>query len=318
MNLIDIIQSGKKTLKTEAETLIKQIELIDETFANAVEVIHNSGGKLIVTGMGKSGIIGKKMAATFASTGTPSFFMHPGEAYHGDLGMVENRDVILALSFSGETDEILKIIPFFKNNNNAIISITGNNNSTLAKNSTLHLALNEVKEACPLSLAPTSSTTVTMAMGDSLAVALMEVRNFKSEEFAKFHPGGSLGRKLLAKVENIMHSQDLPIVSLDSTFSEIIQTMSKGRLGIALVNDNNIITVGIITDGDLRRVLESKGKNTWDKKAHEIMSKNPKKIKIGSSLQDAENLLIQYKVASLIVADEKDKTLGVIQIYDLQ
>jgi arabinose-5-phosphate isomerase len=317
MNFTDIIVSGKKTLKTEAETLFNQIELIDETFAAAVEIIQNSGGKLIVTGMGKSGIIGKKMAATFASTGTPSFFMHPGEAYHGDLGMVESKDVILALSFSGETDEVLKIIPFFKNNSNAIISITGNNNSTLAKNSIIHLTLNEVKEACPLRLAPTSSTTVTMAMGDSLAVALMELRNFKSEEFAKFHPGGSLGRKLLAKVENIMHSQDLPVVSTEGSFSEIIQTMSKARLGIALVNDTNNISIGIITDGDLRRIMEANGKNAWDNKANEIMTQNPKKITIGTSLQDAENLLIKHKVASLIVTNHEDVTLGVVQIYDL-
>ncbi len=316
MNLVDIIISGKKTLKIEAEALLNQLEFIDETFQNAVESIYNSGGKLIVTGMGKSGIIGKKIAATFASTGTPSFFMHPGEAYHGDLGMVEPKDIILALSFSGETDEVLKLIPFFRNNNNTIISITGNRCSTLAKNSSIHLTLNRVTEACPLNLAPTSSTTLTMAMGDSLAVALMELRNFQSEEFARFHPGGSLGRKILAKVENAMHSQNLPFVKTNTSFSDIIQIMSVCRLGVALVNDNKN-TIGIITDGDLRRTIQIFGKNSWDKTAAEIMVKNPKKIIIGSSIQDAEKFMIVHKVSTLIVTDETDFTIGVIQIYDL-
>ncbi len=316
MNLVDIIIAEKKTLKIEAEALLNQLEFIDETFQNAVESIYNSGGKLIVTGMGKSGIIGKKIAATFASTGTPSFFMHPGEAYHGDLGMVEPKDIILALSFSGETDEVLKLIPFFRNNNNTIISITGNRCSTLAKNSSIHLTLNRVTEACPLNLAPTSSTTLTMAMGDSLAVALMELRNFQSEEFARFHPGGSLGRKILAKVENAMHSQNLPFVKTNTSFSDIIQIMSVCRLGVALVNDNKN-TIGIITDGDLRRTIQIFGKNSWDKTAAEIMVKNPKKIIIGSSIQDAEKFMIVHKVSTLIVTDETDFTIGVIQIYDL-
>lgn len=312
-----ICASGIKTLQIEAQTLLDQVSMIDESFEKAVQLILQSGGKLIVTGMGKSGIIGKKMAATFASTGTPSFFMHPGEAYHGDLGMVEKKDVILALSFSGETDEILKIIPFFQSNNNEIISITGNAQSTLAKNSTIHLALQVAKEACPLSLAPTSSTTVTMAMGDAIAVALMDARRFQPEEFARFHPGGSLGRKLLAKVEHKMRAGQLPIVSLDSTFKDIIHVISKGRFGLALVNDNNK-TIGIITDGDLRRVMEAQGKDAWDRIAADIMSKHPKTVQVGTSLHETEDLLKQLKIASLVVVDEKMDTVGIVQIFDLQ
>ncbi len=313
----NIQESGRQTLRIEAQTLLDQVQLIDESFERAVSTILQSGGKLIVTGMGKSGIIGKKMAATFASTGTPSFFMHPGEAYHGDLGMVEKTDVILALSFSGETDEVLKIVPFFKSNGNTLISITGKPNSTLAKNSEIHLPLNVKQEACPLSLAPTSSTTATLAMGDALAVALMDERGFQPEDFARFHPGGSLGRKLLAKVEHKMHSNQLPIVSLDSTFIDIIHAISKGRLGLALVNHDNK-TKGIITDGDLRRIMEVKGKDAWDRIASDIMSKQPKSVQLGTSLHETEDLLKKLKIASLIVVDDKLDTVGVIQIYDLQ
>ena len=309
--------SGIKTLQIEAQTLLDQVSMIDESFEKAVQLILQSGGKLIITGMGKSGIIGKKMAATFASTGTPSFFMHPGEAYHGDLGMVEKKDVILALSFSGETDEVLKIIPFFQSNNNHVISITGNPLSTLAKNSNIHLALQVAKEACPLSLAPTSSTTVTMAMGDAIAVALMDAKQFQPEDFARFHPGGSLGRKLLAKVEHKMHAEHLPIVSLNSTFIDVIHAISKGRLGLALVNEDNK-TKGIITDGDLRRMMEAQGKNAWDRIASDIMSKEPKSVQLGTSLHETEDLLKRLKIASLIVVDDNFDTVGVIQIYDLQ
>lgn len=311
-----IIDSGKNTLRIEAQTLLDQVQMINEDFERAVSLILNSGGKLIVTGMGKSGIIGKKMAATFASTGTPSFFIHPGEAYHGDLGMIEKKDVILALSFSGETDEVLKIIPFLKNNGNALLSITGKPNSTLAAHSAVHLALDVKQEACPLSLAPTSSTTATLAMGDALAVALMDARKFKPEDFARFHPGGALGRKLLAKVEHKMKNKDLPIVSAESSFIEIIHTITRGRLGLALVNENGE-TKGIITDGDVRRVMEKYAKDAWDLKAHDFMTHNPKTISIDTSLHEAEELLKKLKITSLVVVNEEGITAGVIQIYDM-
>jgi arabinose-5-phosphate isomerase len=312
----NIQESGKQTLRIEAQTLLDQVQMIDESFEQAVSIILQSGGKLIVTGMGKSGIIGKKMAATFASTGTPSFFMHPGEAYHGDLGMVEKTDVILALSFSGETDEVLKIVPFFKSNGNALISITGKMNSTLAENSDIHLCLDVKQEACPLSLAPTSSTTATLAMGDALAIALMDERDFQPEDFARFHPGGSLGKKLLTKVNNVMRKNDLPFVYLESNLSEIIQQIGQGRLGLVLVlNQNNV--EGIITDGDLRRTIEAQGKDTFDLTASQIMSKNPKKVLDTSSLNEVEEMFLEYKINSVVVENESGELQGVIQIYDL-
>jgi arabinose-5-phosphate isomerase len=313
---MDILGIGKRTLELEAETLFQQVSHLNDSFVDAVNFILQSKGKIVVTGMGKSGIVGRKIAATFSSTGTPSFFMHPGEAYHGDLGMVEKDDVLMALSFSGETDEILRIIPFFQSNGNAVISMTGNSNSTLAKNSKIHLGLKVEKEACPLSLAPTSSTTLAMAMGDALAVALMETKAFKPEDFARFHPGGSLGRKLLAKVEHKMSSENLPVVKLKSSFSEIIHVISEGRLGLALVNEGEV-TRGIITDGDLRRLMEVQGKNAWDYLALDFMTRNPQTVQMGISLHEAEEVMRQKKITSLPVVDREGKTLGVIQIYDL-
>lgn len=311
-----IISSGKKTLQTEAQALLEQCNRLDESFEKAVRIVIEGTGKLIVTGMGKSGIVGKKMAATFASTGTPSFFMHPGEAYHGDLGMIEKQDVILALSFSGETDEVLKLIPFIKSNGNKLISITGKAESTLAKNSDVHLTLYVTQEACPLSLAPTTSTTGTMAMGDALAVALMEERKFQPEDFARFHPGGSLGRKLLSKVEDFMISEKLPVVQTNSGLNEIISKISQGRLGLTLVN-NGIETVGVITDGDLRRLLNQQERNSWDAMAQDMMSKNPISVNEGTALHIAEEILREKKITSLLVTNQLKKVTGVIQIFEL-
>jgi arabinose-5-phosphate isomerase len=303
-------------LQLEAESILSQIDLLGATFEAAVKLIANSKGKLVVTGMGKSGIIGKKIAATLASTGTPSFFMHPGEAYHGDLGMVTPDDTILALSNSGETDEVLKIIPFFKDNQNKIIAITSKLTSTLANHADYHLYIKIDREACPLELAPTSSTTVTLAMGDALAVALMKVRDFKSENFARFHPGGALGRQLLVKVKDVMRSKDLPQVNRDSKLSEIMHSMSRGRLGMTLVMENERV-MGIITDGDLRRVMEHHEKASFDLEAENIMSKQPKTISSMASLTEAEQLFNQLKINSLLVMNESNELQGVIQIYDL-
>jgi arabinose-5-phosphate isomerase len=312
-----IIESGRYTLQLEADALLAQIDLLGNEFEEAVKLIATSNGKLVVTGMGKSGIIGKKIAATLASTGTPSFFMHPGEAYHGDLGMVTKNDLILALSNSGETDEILKIIPFFKDNQNKIISITSKQKSTLAKHSDIHLYIKIDKEACPLELAPTSSTTVTLAMGDALAVSLMKLKNFKSENFARFHPGGALGRQLLVKVKDVMRSKDLPCIKMDSMLSDVIDAIGKGRLGLALVMDNDDEVNGIITDGDLRRILEQHAKSSFDLKANEMMQQQPKTILNSSPILEAEMLFNQYKINSLIVVNEEKKLQGIIQIYDV-
>src|ERR1700761_9435756 len=245
---------AKRVFNTEIESLRLVADAIDDEFNRVVEAILNNNGKLIVIGIGKSGIIGKKIAATLASTGTPSFFLHPGEAFHGDLGMVEPDDLVILISYSGETDEVLKIIPFLKWNKNSIISITGNPNSTIAKNSDHHLNVCVTREACPLELAPTSSTTVTLVMGDALAVALMEAREFQHEDFARFHPGGSLGRKLLVKVKDLMRKDNLPFIGEGASFTEVLLRMSEGRLGMVIVGDAGYVK-GIITDGDLRRAL---------------------------------------------------------------
>jgi arabinose-5-phosphate isomerase len=243
--------------------------------------------------------------------------MHPGEAYHGDSGMIERQDVVLALSFSGETDEVLKLIPFIKSNGNKLISITGKSESTLAKNSDVHLALHVSQEACPLSLAPTTSTTATMALGDALAVALMEERKFQPEDFARFHPGGSLGRKLLSKVEDFMISENLPIVQTTSKLNEIISKISQGRLGLTIVNQG-IETVGVITDGDLRRLLNLKERNSWDTQATDIMSVNPISVIEGTSLNEAEEILRERKITSLLVKNQLNMVTGISQIFELE
>ncbi len=312
-----IIELGRETIRTEAEALLKIESTIGEEFAKAVETILESKGKLIMTGVGKSGLIARKIAATLASTGTPSFFLHPTEAFHGDLGMISKDDVILAMSFSGETDEVLKIIPFIHSNENKLIAISGNDNSTLAKNSDIHLNVAVECEACTLKLAPTTSTTAQLAMGDALAVALMNSRNFSSIDFARLHPGGSLGRRLLMKVENVMRSENLPIISPNSSATEIIHTISKGGLGLAVVCTNNKIE-GVITDGDVRRAMETLQAEFFNIKAIDICTKNPKTIIAEQKLIDAEQMMTQNKVSSLLAIDNDNNFVGVVQIYDIK
>ncbi|HIC79149.1 MAG TPA: KpsF/GutQ family sugar-phosphate isomerase, partial [Sulfurovum sp.] len=242
------IERAKEVFKIEADAIANLSKNLDSNFEGAIEAILHSKGKLIISGMGKSGIIAKKIAATMASTGTPSFFLHPAEAYHGDLGMIEKEDILLLISNSGETDELLRLIPFLKAQKNIIISMSRNIDSTLAKNSRYHLNIAVEKEACPLQLAPTSSTTATLVMGDALAVTLMELRGFKEVDFAHFHPGGSLGRRLLTRVEDVMRKENLPIVEGATSIQELIGTISKARLGLAIVEEEGKI-VGIVTDG---------------------------------------------------------------------
>ncbi|MEO8884724.1 MAG: KpsF/GutQ family sugar-phosphate isomerase, partial [Mucilaginibacter sp.] len=243
---------AKRVFDIEIESLQQVAALIDDAFTVVVNAILANKGKVIVIGIGKSGLIGKKIAATFSSTGTPSFFLHPGDAFHGDLGIVGANDPVLLISYSGETDEVLRVIPFLKWNKNLIISITGNTNSTIAKNSDHHLNINITREACPLALAPTSSTTATLVMGDALAIALMETRQFQEEDFARFHPGGSLGRKLLTRVKDLMRVDNLPFIPIDASFTDVLLRMSEGKLGMVIIGDKGRVD-GIITDGDLRR-----------------------------------------------------------------
>lgn len=313
----DILTLARDTLHKEAEALTHMAAELDEQFIGAVDRILACTGKVILTGMGKSGLIGRKIAATLASTGTPSFYLHPGEAFHGDLGMISSEDVVLALSHSGETDEVLKIVPFIHSNGNVLISITSNPESTLAKNSDLHLNACVKEEACILHLAPTTSTTAQLAMGDALAIALMKARDFTAMDFARLHPGGSLGRRLLMTVDNVMRKNDLPIVAPNCGATEMIHRMTRGGLGlIVIVDEGNI--VGIVTDGDLRRAMESLQAKFFDINVMDIATRSPKSINKNAKLIDAEKMMTQHKVNSLLVTDDDGELCGVIQIYDIK
>lgn len=314
---LDIIASAKRTLKLEADALNNLADILDEQFVGAVDRILACKGKIIITGMGKSGLVGRKIAATLASTGSPSFYLHPGEAFHGDLGMISPEDVVLALSHSGETDEVLKIVPFIHSNGNVLISITSNPNSTLAKNSDLHLNTGVKEEACVLRLAPTTSTTAQLALGDALAIALMEAREFTAMDFARLHPGGSLGRRLLMTVGNVMRSHDLPVVASDCGAVEMIHKVSRGGLGLIVIVDNGQIE-GIVTDGDIRRAMESREAEFFKIKAIDIATRSPKSVNVNAKLIEAERLMTQNKVNSLLVTDDEGTLCGVIQIYDIK
>ncbi len=309
-----ILQSAKKVFQLEAQAVAGLTERLTDHFHRVVSLIEQCQGKVVVCGMGKSGLIGKKIAATLASTGTPSFFMHPAEAFHGDLGMITPSDVFLGISNSGETEELIKLIPALKRNQNPLVAICGKGNSTLVRNADYWLDVSVEQEACPLRLAPTSSTTATLAMGDALAVALMEVRGFEPEDFALFHPGGSLGRKLLTKVRDVMRTEALPTIAPSAEFHELVITMTKGQLGLAIVMENQMI-VGVVTDGDLRRAWEQHG-SLAEKQVKELMTHNPKTISPEAMLTDAEALLMQYRITSLIVA-ENNQPLGVLQLYTI-
>ncbi|EAK0811279.1 KpsF/GutQ family sugar-phosphate isomerase [Campylobacter lari] len=310
---MDAIKIAKEVFEIESKTILDLCDNLDEDFNKAVELILSSKGRCVISGMGKSGHIGAKIAATLASTGTPSFFMHPGEALHGDLGMLTSEDVLLAISNSGETEEVLKLIPVIKKRKIPLIVMVGNQNSTLAKQADIFINIAVKKEACPLQLAPTSSTTATLAMGDAIAVALMRARNFRPDDFALFHPGGSLGRKLLTRVGDLMVTSNLPIVSPESEFNELVDVMTSGKLGLCVVLENEKL-VGIITDGDLRRALRANGKPRFDFKAKEIMSEKPKTIEASAMASEAEELMLKHKIKEIVVTQD-EKIVGVIQLY---
>ncbi|ECH4457468.1 KpsF/GutQ family sugar-phosphate isomerase [Campylobacter jejuni] len=310
MNTLEI---AKEVFEKEAQAILDLATNLDENFNQAVNLMLNTKGRCIVSGMGKSGHIGAKIAATLASTGTPSFFIHPGEALHGDLGMLTSEDVLIAISNSGETEEILKIIPAIKKREIPLIVMCGKKNSTLVKQGDIFLNIAVEKEACPLQLAPMSSTTATLVMGDALAAALMKVRNFKPDDFALFHPGGSLGRKLLTKVKDLMVSSNLPIVHPDTEFNDLVDVMTSGKLGLCVVLENEKL-VGIITDGDLRRALKASDKPRFDFKAKEIMSINPKVVDADAMASEAEGIMLKHKIKEIIVGKE-ERVIGIIQLY---
>jgi arabinose-5-phosphate isomerase len=304
---------AKRVFEVEIESLQHVAGLIDDTFTTVVEALLNSTGKVIVIGVGKSGLIGKKIAATFSSTGTPSLFLHPGDAFHGDLGIIGTDDAVILISYSGETDEVLKVIPFLKWNKNLIISITGNLTSTIAKNSHHRLNISITREACPLALAPTSSTTAALVMGDALAIALMESRNFQEEDFARFHPGGSLGRKLLTRIRDLMRTDNLPFIQTNASFTDVLLKMSEGKLGMVIVGESSNIK-GIITDGDLRRAL-LKNPDVAKLSVQEMMTTNPIIVDEEEFISTVEALMMDKKITNVLVGKGRS-IIGVYQIYN--
>ena len=304
---------AKEVFAIEAEAIAALSHRVDDVFPKIVKTILNCESRVIVCGMGKSGMIGRKISCTLASTGTPSFFMHPVEAFHGDLGMIKKEDILLLISYSGETEEILKIIPFLKSNDNQIISMTGNPNSTIANSSDYHLNVSVKREACPLKIAPTTSATVALVMGDAITVALMKERGFKAEDYARFHPGGIIGRMLLTKVEDVMVKDDLPIITKTSNMKDVIQTMTSSRWGTAVIVDSEQHIIGIITDGDLRRAMNKRG-NILLLKAQDIMTKHPRTINKDLKLYEAEKIFNEEKIITLLVSSEEGKLLGLLSI----
>lgn len=310
----NIIESAKKTLLSESQSIAKLIDYIDNSFVEAVETIYNTKGRLIVTGIGKSAIIAQKIVATMNSTGTPCMFLHASEAIHGDLGMVQDGDVVICISKSGNSPEIKVLVPLLKRFGNKLIGITGNVTSFLGKESDITLNTYVESEACPNNLAPTNSTTAQLVMGDAMAVSLMKMRNFKAEDFAKYHPGGALGKKLLLRVKDMLDTSRKPFVSPDSSIKNVIVEISEKRLGVAAVIENDKV-VGIITDGDIRRML-NKTETITGLTAKDIMTVNPKTIKTSDMVADALNILEDFSITQLVVVDN-DEYKGVIHLHDI-
>jgi arabinose-5-phosphate isomerase len=309
---------AKKVLKTEAAAVQALIGKLNSGFEKAVDIIYSSKGRVVITGMGKSGLVGKKIAATLASTGTPSFFLHPAEASHGDLGMVTERDVVIALSNSGETNELVGLIPFLKRFRVKLISMTGNPASILAKCSDVTLDVSVKEEACPMGVVPTASTTATMAMGDALAVALLVRRGLNEKDFALFHPGGSIGKKFFIKVKDLMHTGDkLPVVSENTPMSRAVIEMSSKRLGHGIVIDRAKRIAGVITDGDVRRGLEKWHGKLFGMKAGKVMTKNPKTISKEELAAKALSIMESRSITALVVPDEEGRPVGIIHLHDL-
>src|SRR5574344_1502068 len=308
-------QYGEQCLKDEALAIMELIPQLDENFEKAVELMYNCHGKIIVTGVGKSGNVGAKIAATLASTGTPAFFINPLDVYHGDLGVMTPDDVVLALSNSGQTDELLRFIPMVLHMNVPIIAMSGNEHSLLAKSSNIHLKCKVNKEACPLNLAPTSSTTAALALGDALAIALMKVRDFKPRDFAQFHPGGELGKRLLTTASDVMRVDDLPIVPQDMHLGEAIIRVSKGQLGLGVsVEDDNKV-IGLITDGDIRRAMEKWQAKFFDHPVSDIMTRTPKLVLPTTKISEVQRIMHQHKIHTVLVVDEDQHLLGVVDHY---
>lgn len=308
------IETAIKCIKDESQALLELIPHIDEDFDKAVDIILACKGKLIVTGVGKSGHIGAKIAATLSSTGTPSFFINPLDAFHGDLGVIQKDDVVLALSNSGQTDELLRFLPYLIEHSIPVIGMSGNPDSLLAKYATAHLNSGVSHEACPLGLAPTSSTTAALALGDALACALMVARDFKATDFAQYHPGGTLGKRLLTKAKDVMRSDDLPVIPPTMKLGDAVIHVSNGRLGLCVATVNDKV-VGIITDGDIRRAMESSQDRFFQLKVEDIMTRTPKTVAPDTKITEIEKILHTNKIHCVLVVDEERHLIGVVDSF---
>lgn len=317
MQTINLTDTAKKVLDIEAKAIIRTKENLDSTqLNNAIDAIYNSKGRVIVTGMGKSGQIGKKIAATLSSTGTPAYYLHPAESTHGDSGLITRDDVVIAISNSGETQELLNLLPLLKRFGLPIIGFTGNPESTLGKASDVVLDISVEREACPLGKAPTASTTVTLAVGDALAMCLLEKRGFTEEDFLIFHPSGTLGKGFTRKVRDLMISENLPIAKENDLFTDVIQVISDHKLGIAIITDQNNVLTGVLTDGDIRRNL-IKYKDVQDLKVIDAMTKSPKTVKADSYAASALHLMEKYSITALPITDENGIPKGIVHVHDL-
>lgn len=307
-------ETAVKCIRDEAEALLDLIPLIDENFDRAIQQILDCKGKVIITGVGKSGHIGAKIAATLSSTGTPSFFINPLDLFHGDLGVMSTDDVVIAISNSGQTDELLRIMPFLIEKKIPVIGMTGNPSSLLATHSNVHLNITVKSEACPLGLAPTSSTTATLAMGDAIACALIEARNFKASDFARYHPGGTLGKRLLTKARDVMKVDDLPVVAPDMKLGEAVIHVSNGRLGLVVAIEDGRV-VGIITDGDVRRAMESSQDRFFQLTVKDIMTSTPKVVAPDVRIEKIVSIMRENKIHSVLVVDDDNRLLGIVDSY---
>ncbi len=316
MTASSINELAKEVFDIEAKSILRLKDNIGDNFDKAIEILYNCKGRVIVTGMGKSGLIGKKIAATLSSTGTPSYFLHPAESTHGDSGLITKQDVVIAISNSGETQELLNLLPIIKRFGVLMIGMTGKMGSTLAQASDVVLDISVEREACPLNKAPTASTTATLAMGDALAVCLLEKRGFTEEDFLIFHPSGALGKGFLYRVSDLMKTEDLPVASENDSFNKVIEIITAHKLGMAMILNSNNELAGVLTDGDIRRTLIKFG-NTSNLVIKDVMTSNPKKITASSYGASALNLMEKYSITALAVVDENNKPVGVIHIHDL-
>jgi len=310
--------SGRRVLETEARGLEAVSDRINGDFSRACRLLLAGRGRVVCIGMGKSGHVARKIAATFASTGTPAFYVHPGEAGHGDLGMITDADVVLALSYSGESDEILMLLPVLKRQGNPLVAMTGRTQSTLAREADVHLDVSVPAEACPLHLAPTSSTTASMAMGDALAVALLEARGFTADDFARSHPAGALGRRLLLHIRDVMHAGDeVPVVAADASLADALMEMSRKRLGMTAIADGDGRLLGLYTDGDLRRTLADPSIDVHAARIADVMTRAPVAIEANALASEAARLMEDRKITMLVVIDDERRVVGALNIHDL-